>query len=494
MTRQFIKRILLFLCMAVLVFTTQTKAQDPDNNHFIYIQAKAKQPFYVILNKKVYSSSSIGYLIIPKLKDGSYDLRIGFPQAQTPEQNFTCVVKGADAGYSLQQGDNGNLGLLNLQSKEFIASSSQTTIEDQYDVASAKADDAVKDVNSKAADTKAKAADAASNNAFSAMLSDAANDPTLALPKETPKATLANKEEKTSTQVEDFGNNPVEDSKAIAQAVPEEHLKPAENSASDLSKTYGVIKAGQQRTKKGTSMTFVMFNSRSTDTVDILVPPTAETADEQKTTGVAPTPISKKESLALFANTEEDSFNVEGASAAAAARKEARKKKREEKRFVDLGNSDQQNQDAEVKGAVNNPFYDKSTADDTGTESATGSQRKKQRADADVERPAEDQAQTAAGSVQCDPISEKDFQKMQKKMIARNNDNDMIAIVDKYIDGKCVTTSQVKTLGGLFLSDAGRYALFHDTYSHVSDKQNFPSLESQLLDSYFKKRFQQILQ
>ena len=79
-------------------------------------------------------------------------------------------------------------------------------------------------------------------------------------------------------------------------------------------------------------------------------------------------------------------------------------------------------------------------------------------------------------------------------MIARNNDNDMIEIVDKYIEGKCLTTSQVKILGGLFLSDAGRYALFHDTYSHVTDKQNFPALEAQLLDNYFKKRFQQILQ
>jgi len=479
--------------MATLVITTQTKAQDPDNNHFIYIQAKAKQPFYVILNKKVYSSSSIGYLIIPKLKDGSYDLRIGFPQAQTPEQNFTCVVKGSDAGYSLQKGDDGNLGLLNLQSKAFIASSSQTTVEDQYDVASAKVDDAKQDAGTKVADAKAKTEQAATNNAFSAMLSDAANDPTLALPKETPKATLASKEEKTSTQVEDFGNDPIEDSKAIAQAAPEEHLKPAENTNADLSKTYGVIKSGQQRSKQGTSMTFVMFNSRSTDTVNILVPHTAQTADEEQSTGVAPTPISKKESLALFANTEEDSFNVDGENAAA-ARKEARRKKREEKRFVDLGDGDQSTQQAETKGAVNNPFYDKSKDDNSDPDASGTQQSRKERAEANVAQEVQDPAQTAAGSVQCDPITDKNFQKMQKKMIARNNDNDMIAIVDKYIEGKCLTTSQVKTLGGLFLSDAGRYALFHDTYSHVSDKQNFPALEGQLLDNYFKKRFQQILQ
>ncbi|QEC71318.1 DUF4476 domain-containing protein [Arachidicoccus ginsenosidivorans] len=489
MTRQSIKRILLFLCMAVLVFTTQSKAQDPDNNHFIYIQAKAKQPFYVILNKKVYSSSSIGYLIIPKLKDGSYDLRIGFPQAQAPEQNFTCVVKGADAGYSLEKSD-GKLGLLNLQTKQFIASSSQTTLEDQYSVASAKVDDATDKVKDKANEAKAEAKD--TNNAFSAMLSDAANDPTLALPVETPKATLGKKEDKTSTQVDDFGKDPIADSKAIVEAVPEENLKPAENTEADLSKTYGVIKSIQQRSKKGTSMTFVMFNSRSTDTVDILVPHSAVTENEEKTTGIAPTPISKKESLALFTNTEADSFNI-GEQNGVNERREARKKKREEKKFVDLGNSDQENAKSEIKGAVNNPFYNKQKDVNSDADDSQSSDIPKARTDAQVAVDAEPSSQ-AKETIECDPITDKNFQKMQKKMIARNNDNDMIAIVDKYIDGKCLTTKQVKALGGLFLSDAGRYALFHDTYSHVSDKQNFPSLENQLLDSYFKKRFQKIIQ
>lgn len=494
MSRQSIKRVILFLCMAVLVFTTQSKAQDADNNHFIYIQAKAKQPFYVILNKKVYSSSSIGYLIIPKLTDGSYDLRIGFPQAQAPEQNFTCVVKGGDAGYSLEKGEDGKLGLLNLQSKKFIASSSQTTLEDQYAAAGTKVDEAADKVADKVADkageTKDQAKEAGSN-AFSEMLSSATGDPTLNTPAKAPKAVLAGQAEKTSTQVEDFGKDPEADSKAIAEAAIDENLKPSEDVTSDLSKTFGVIKSGQEHSRKGTAMTFVMFNSRSTDTVKILVPHSETTEAEDKTTGVAPTPISKKESLALFANTEEDSFNVDSQDALAERRKE-RKKKREEKKFVDLGNSDQarDTQGEDVKGAVDNPFYNKSAGD---ADEEQGTTRKK-RQQAETQQADQEVTAAQAQAVQCDPLTDKNFQKMQKKMIARNNDNDMIAIVDKYIDGKCLTTSQVKTLGGLFLSDAGRYALYHDTYSHVTDKQNFPSLESQLLDNYFKKRFKQILQ
>lgn len=239
-------------------------------------------------------------------------------------------------------------------------------------------------------------------------------------------------------------------------------------------------------------MTFVMFNSRSTDTVDILVPHSAVTENEEKTTGIAPTPISKKESLALFTNTEADSFNI-GEQNGVNERREARKKKREEKKFVDLGNSDQENAKSEIKGAVNNPFYNKQKDVNIDADDSQSSDIPKARTDAQVAVDAEPSSQ-AKETIECDPITDKNFQKMQKKMIARNNDNDMIAIVDKYIDGKCLTTKQVKTLGGLFLSDAGRYALFHDTYSHVSDKQNFPSLENQLLDSYFKKRFQKIIQ
>lgn len=484
------KRLFLFLAILLLGITTNVQAQDADNNHFIYIQAKAKQPFYVILNKKVYSSSSIGYLIIPKLKDGSYDIRIGFPKEQAPEQNFNCVVKGGDAGYSLEKGDNGNLGLLNLQTKDFIASTSQTTLEDQYAVASPKQEEAEKpkEVPKDTAVTPK----ASTSTAFGDMLSSAVNDPSLNVSIEQPKAVLPQKEEKISTQVSDFGANPEADSKAIV-AASNENLKPAEEVTSDLSKTYGVIKSNQDRSSAGTEMTFIMFNSRSTDTVKIVVPKNKALADAAESEGVAPEKISKKESLALFSNTEEDSFNVERPTVS--DRKRAREQRREEKRFVNISPDGAGTGKSEVSvspGSVDNPFYDKSKdtqeqkSEDVDTE-ASSVRQKENKVDA--------VSSDATAVANCDnPLSEKDFSKMQKKMIARNNDNDMIAIADKYIKGKCITTAQVKTLGGLFLSDAGRYALYNDAYPNVSDKQNFSSLENQLLDSYFKKRFQQILQ
>jgi len=60
--------------------------------HFIYLQTENSQPFYVKLDKKVVSSSSAGYLILPKLIDGDYKLSVGFPKKEFPEENFQITI------------------------------------------------------------------------------------------------------------------------------------------------------------------------------------------------------------------------------------------------------------------------------------------------------------------------------------------------------------------------------------------------------------------
>ena len=65
----------------------------------------------------------------------------------------------------------------------------------------------------------------------------------------------------------------------------------------------------------------------------------------------------------------------------------------------------------------------------------------------------------------------------------------MVSTAKKVFTAKCFTTSQVKNLGFLFLSDKGRYKFFDMAYSYVSDPENFASLQSQLTDQYFLNRF-----
>ena len=70
--------------------------------HFVYLQTENGQPFYVKLDNKVVSSSSAGYLILPKLVDGDYKLSIGFPKKEFPEEDFKIVVDEKNEGFLLK--------------------------------------------------------------------------------------------------------------------------------------------------------------------------------------------------------------------------------------------------------------------------------------------------------------------------------------------------------------------------------------------------------
>lgn len=89
-------------------------------HHFVYIQTENKQPFYVRMGDKVLSSSTSGYMVIPKLIDGDHELFIGFPKNEWPQQRISIRVKNNDAGYVLKNFEAKGWGLFNLQTMEVI--------------------------------------------------------------------------------------------------------------------------------------------------------------------------------------------------------------------------------------------------------------------------------------------------------------------------------------------------------------------------------------
>ena len=78
-------------------------------------------------------------------------------------------------------------------------------------------------------------------------------------------------------------------------------------------------------------------------------------------------------------------------------------------------------------------------------------------------------------------------------MFIQDNSNDMIQYAIKFLNKKCITTDQVKTLGNLFSSDDGRYSLYDALYNYVYDYGNYPVLANQIVDPYYKKRFAALL-
>ena len=78
-------------------------------------------------------------------------------------------------------------------------------------------------------------------------------------------------------------------------------------------------------------------------------------------------------------------------------------------------------------------------------------------------------------------------------MAAQKSDNGMIQEAAKIFKAKCFTTSQLKNIAALFIGDGGKYQFFDSAYKHVSDIENFPSLEAELKDEYFINRFKAML-
>ncbi len=119
--------------------------------HFIYIQTENKQLFYTRINEKVFSSTASGYLIIPKLKDGTHQLSIGFPQNEWPAQTLEVVINNRDEGFLLKNFGEKGWGLFNTRSLNILLAS------------------AVNDVNSRPAEVKA--------DGFSNVLAEVTNTP-----------------------------------------------------------------------------------------------------------------------------------------------------------------------------------------------------------------------------------------------------------------------------------------------------------------------------
>src|SRR5215831_17998375 len=86
---------------------------------YVFIQAESKLPFYARMGDKVFSSSDIGYLIIPGLHDSLYELVIGFPKTGFKEQHFSITINKKDHGYDLKNNE-GEWALYNWQNDETV--------------------------------------------------------------------------------------------------------------------------------------------------------------------------------------------------------------------------------------------------------------------------------------------------------------------------------------------------------------------------------------
>ena len=104
-----------FLCLLTLLLSFGLCAQQ---YYFIYIQAENKQPFFVKMDKKIFSSSASGYIILSRLTDSDHKLVIGFPHNQWPDMAVTIKLQDTNAGFLLKKYGKDDWGLVNLQNNQ----------------------------------------------------------------------------------------------------------------------------------------------------------------------------------------------------------------------------------------------------------------------------------------------------------------------------------------------------------------------------------------
>lgn len=412
---------------------------------------------------------------MPKLKDGSYNLTIGFPKSEWPEQNMVCIIEGNDMGYLFKNFGDKGWGLFNLQSLEVLMAANKEKTE------------SVEVVNK--------------TDAFSNMLSSVVNDSTI-------RQTETAKEEVKVVPVKEVEKAPmlegsIKEVPGVAIESPKEELKLIKTR--DENKNPVVAKEIEQAAKAQgevvainepkSAITRSMFN-KNVDGIQMIY---VDDINGSKDTIRIFIPVEKN----LETGAEDKSANIEKPTEKLITQEPIIKQeeKTKEAKFleIELPNPNQKPIEKKLTESrpVQNNVAEKATVENMLTENTVAEVKEINRVEskAPAEKPVEQIGQKARMiNSDCKNFAiEDDFLKLRKKMVTKDIDDGMILIAKKVFKIKCFTVEQVKNLSVLFLKDSGKYAFFDMAYPFVADSDNFHILQNQLTETYFINRFQVML-
>jgi len=436
--------------------------------YFVYIQSDPAEPFYLRINEKIVSSSSGGYLILPKLADTTYQFTIGFPRNKFPESAFTITIARKDRGYLLKNFGDKGWGLYDLQ-----------TLEVQ--------------MGNRKGETAA-----SSGNGFTDMLSKAAGDPSL---REQPaKPPVAEEPAKKPAEQKPADMKPavVEEKKPVVaevKPVAEEKKPVTEEKKPAADEQKPAIEAVAEKAVTVTPVT------TSKDTISTITAPVEKPAVEPVQQSESPafpqkdiapaeykmTTVKKRSEssttegfglvyLDTWADGSVDTVRLLIPNPKQVFTAPAKEEPKEEKKMLEIPVSSSLPPD--TVAAVQQP----AARDTMVTEKAPV-------ITAPVANAVSDAVKKPCGQV----ADENDFLQLRRQMVAAENEEDMVDVAKKYFRLKCFSVAQVKSLGALLLKDEGRYNFFDAVYRYTTDPEQFPSLQSELKEEYYINRFRAML-
>lgn len=424
----------LFLLFIVIGACVSSSAQKV---FFIYLQTESQVPFYVRMYDKVYSSTSSGYVILPNLTDSSYTLNIGFPRSSQPEARFIVTIAQNDKGFLIKNFSE-ELVLFDLQDLSIVKSATASNSNIAFETKTDK---------------------------FTAILSKAAEDPSLLKVPVAKKEDLKPKsEEKKEATIPSTESTIVQEDKLVESKVSKTQptdnkvveviakpkqteavitdseevisVKSTEGEKSIDYSTYKpstVVRRSESSTTEGFGVVFFDKMENQIDTIRILIPsgkyknvadvPTENLSEIQKraeiSSGTDITPISVEQNRKQTSGTAETMEKVEVPSKTAAVQK---------------------------------------------------------------------------SNTSCkETASDRDFLKLRKNMAAKETDEAMIDEAKKAYKSKCYTVEQLRFLSTLFMTGAAKYQFFDASFANTADPQNYSSLQSEIKDSYYLKRFKALI-
>jgi hypothetical protein len=448
----------LFLFLAFIVFAVCASAQRV---YFIYLQSDNNGSFYVKMGDKFYNSSSTGYLILSNLVDSAYNFSIGFPSSQA-ESKFTVRLEAKDKGFLIKNFDSG-LGLFDLQNL--------TIIREQKD-------DSPKNISY-----------IRRNDDFSALLSKAAKDTSLlySVVRVKGEDVAVQKEQPKTVQVNQKTEEPAVLKDTVTSNLPQTDIAFEE-------KKPDTIETSQPVPETKTA-------------IDVANTPVKEELKNDTVTSTESKEQSTQNPTGATANTNTDTLekNSSNLSTAITTAEDAVFKKSQVRRYSESSTSEgfglvyydiyDGGRDTIRLLIPNPPIIFKTAEQDSSLVQKDFIRVNELRKDTVRQTPVVAEVRKNVSSKsQCKALaSNNDFFKLRKNMASETTDEDMVAEAKKVFKTKCFTTEQIKNLGALFLTSSGKYQFFDAAYLHVSDQENFSSLEPEIKDDYYLKRFKALI-
>lgn len=435
-----------------LFFIAITNTASAQKVYFIYLESENSRPFYVKMSDKLYSAGS-GYLVLSGLVDSSHQFSVGFTGSKT-ESRFLVPVSGKDKGFILKSFDYG-LGLFDLQNLSVIK---PLVDESRNNISYRTRTDDFTNLLAKA------------SNDSSLFIVPIAVKQDVAVLKDEKKPDQKKPEEKTNVEQV----SPKNDNKVI--------VPPPVDAIVESKKQDEIRNDEKKDDVTELNIDSLILVQNTADSIAAIAGNTSNVNNEQKKINTDTKTI----------KPEENTTSLE-----AEVYKRSSVKKHAESStsegfglvFYDTweGGADT------IRILIPNPkvALQQPDANKTDTDNVSIIPKDTVQQKLVVAPPKGSVIITKTG---CKAVaSENDFFKLRKAMAGKTSDDGMVNEAKKLFRSKCFTTDQVKNLGSLFLTSAGKYQFFDAAYLHVTDRDQFASLQSEITDAYYLKRFKALV-